>query len=127
MIKLISLLVILSLEENHEQAIKVREEQTLPIYRRTLGDHPFTATILNNLSNNYYALRKYNDAEQYSKEALEIRLKLLKDHRDTAKSLFDLAMVHKMKEEFKPAEEYLERCEAMQKKILDDENNDLTR
>ena len=123
----IPLLVILSLEENHEQAIKVREEQTLPIYEKTLGDHPFTATILNSLSNNYYALGKYNVAEQYSKEALKIRLELLKDHRDTAKSLFDLAMVHKMKEEFKPAEEYLERCEAMQKKILDDENNDLTR
>ena len=119
----ISLLVILSLEENHEQAIEVREEQTLPIYRRTLGDHPFTATILNNLSNNYYALRKYNDAEQYSKEALEIRLKLLKDHRDTAKSFFDLAMVHKMKEEFGPAKDCLERCEAMQKKILDEGND----
>ena len=112
--------VVLSLKGNHEQAIKVREEQTLPIYEKTLGDHPFTATILNSLSNNYYALGKYNVAEQYSKKALKIRLELLKDHRDTAKSLFDLAMVHKMKEEFKPAEEYLERCEAMQKKILDE-------
>ena len=119
--------MILSLEGNHEQAIKVRERKTLPIYRRTLGKHPFTATVLNSLSNNYFAQGEYNTAELYSKEALEIRLELLKDHRDTAKSLFDLAMVHKMKEEFKPAEEYLERCEAMQKKILDDENNDLTR
>ena len=123
----IPLLVILSLEENHEQAIKVREEQTLPIYEKTLGDHPFTATILNSLSNNYYALGEYNTAERYSKEALEIRLELLKDHRDTAKSFFDLAMVHKMKKEFEPAKDCLERCEAMQKKILDDESNDLTR
>ena len=112
--------MILSLEGNHEQAIKVRERKTLPIYRRTLGEHPFTATILNNLSNNYFAQGEYNTAELYSKDALEIRLELLKDHRDTAKSLFDLAMVHKMKKEFKPAEEYLERCEAMQKKILDE-------
>ena len=119
--------MILSLKGNHEQAIKVREKKTLPIYRKTLGKHPFTATILNSLSNNYFALGKYNTAERYSEEALKIRLELLKDHRNTAKSLFDLAMVHKMKEEFKPAEEYLERCEAMQKKILDDENNDLTR
>ena len=119
--------MILSLEGNHEQAIKVRERKTLPIYEKTLGDHPFTATILNSLSNNYFAQGKYITAKKYSEEALEIRLELLKDHRDTAKSLFDLAMVHKMKEEFKPAEEYLERCEAMQKKILDDENNDLTR
>ena len=120
---MISLLVILSLEENHEQAIMVREEQTLPIYEKTLGDHPFTATILNSLSNNYYALGKYNVAEQYSKKALEIRLELLKDHRDTAKSLFDLAMVHKMKEELEPAKDCLERCEAMQKKILDEGND----
>ena len=119
--------MILSLEGNHEQAINVRKRKTLPIYRTTLGKHPFTATVLNSLSNNYFAQGEYNTAELYSKEALEIRLELLKDHRDTAKSLFDLAMVHKMKEEFKPAEEYLERCEAMQKKILDDESNDLTR
>ena len=119
--------MILSLEGNHEQAIKVRERKTLPIYRKTLGDHPFTATILNSMSNNYFAQGEYDTAERYSKEALEIRLELLKDHRDTAKSLFDLAMVHKMKEEFKPAEEYLERCEAMQKKILDEGNDALTR
>ena len=119
--------VILSLKGNHEQAIKVRERETLPIYRRTLGKHPFTATILNSLSNNYFAQGKYNTAELYSKDALEIRLELLKDHRDTAKSLFDLAMVHKMKEEFEPAKRCLERCEAMQKKILDEGNDDLTR
>ena len=124
---MISLLVILSLEENHEQAIKVREEQTLPIYEKTLGDHPFTATILNSLSNNYYALGEYNVVQRYSKEALEIRLKLLKDHRDTAKSLFDLAMVHKMKEEFKLAKDCLEKCEAMQKKISDEGNDALKR
>ena len=123
----IPLLVILSLEENHRLAIVVRKDQTLPIYRRALDKHPFTATVLNNLSNNYYALGEYNVAQRYSNEALEIRLKLLNDHRDTAKSLFDLAMVHKMKEEFQLAKECLERCEAMQKKILDDENNDLTR
>ena len=124
---MISLLVILSLEGNHEQAIKVREERTLPIYKETLDKHPFMATILNSLSNNYYALGNYKAAERYSKKALQIRLKLLKDHRDTAKSLFDLAMVHKMKEEFGPAKDCLERCEAMQKKILDEENNNLTR
>ena len=124
---MIPLLVILSLEENHRLAIVVRKDQTLPIYRRTLGDHPFTATILNSLSNNHYALGNYEAAERYSKKALEIRLKLLKDHRDTAKSLFDLAMVHKMKEEFEPAKDCLEKCEAMQKKILDEGNDTLKR
>ena len=121
------MLVILSLEGNHEQAIKVREEQTLPIYKETLDKHPFMATILNSLSNNHYALGNYEAAEQYSKKAFKIRHDLLKDHRDTAKSLFDLAMVHKMKEEFKLAKDCLEKCEAMQKKILDEGDDALKR
>ena len=121
------MLVILSLEGNHEQAIKVREEQTLPIYKETLDKHPFMATILNSLSNNHYALGNYKAAEQYSKKAFKIRRDLLKDHRDTAKSLFDLAMVHKMKEEFKLAKDCLEKCEAMQKKISDEGNDALKR
>ena len=121
------MLVILSLEGNHEQAIKVREERTLPIYKETLDKHPFMATILNSLSNNYYALGNYKAAERYSKKALKIRRELLKDHRDTAKSLFDLAMVHKMKEEFKLAKDCLEKCEAMQKKILDEGDDALKR
>ena len=124
---MIPLLVILSLEGNHEQAIKVREERTLPIYKETLDKHPFMATILNSLSNNYYALGNYKAAERYSKKALKIRRELLKDHRDTAKSLFDLAMVHKMKEEFKLAKDCLEKCEAMQKKILDEGDDALKR
>lgn len=117
--------VILSLEGDHQLAIEVRK-QTLEIYMERLGEHPFTATILNSLSSNYCALGKYNDAERCSKEALEIRQKQLDDHRDTAKSLFDLGMTHKMKEEFERARSYLERCEDMQKKILDENDDDLT-
>ena len=124
---MIPLLVILSLEGNHEQAIKVREEQTLPIYKKTLGDHPFTATILNSLSNNYYVLGNYKAAERYSKKALKIRRELLKDHRDTAESLFDLAMVYIRKGEFVTAKDYLKNCEAMQNKISDEGNDALER
>ena len=63
----------LSLEGNHEDAIKVREGETLEIYRKHLGDrHPFTATILNNLSNNYSALgegrEEFKDAKAYLRE-----------------------------------------------------------
>lgn len=119
--------MILSLEEKHQDAIEVREQQTLPIYRETLGSHPFSATILNNLSNNYCALGEYDIAKQYLKEALEIRQELLKDHRDTAKSLFDFGMAHKKKEEFEQAKYYLEKCADMQRKILDDNSNDLER
>ena len=117
----------LSLEGEHQEAIAIREQQTLPIYREQLGDHPFTATILNNLSNNYYALRKYDKAKKYSDDALRMRLALLKDHRDTAKSLFDLGMVHKESGEFQQAKEYFERCQTIQEKVLDDNIRDLQR
>jgi len=119
--------VALSLEGDHQQAILVRERQTLPIYREQLGDHPFTATILNNLSNNYYALGQYDNAKQYSDEALRMRLELLKDHRDTAKSLFDLGMVHKERGELQEAKECLERSQTIQEKVLDDNIRDLQR
>ena len=117
----------LSLEGDHQKAIEIREGQTLPIYRKQLGDHPFTATILNNLSNNYYALHQYDNAKQYSDEALKMRLELLKDHRDTAKSLFDLGMVHKEKGDLHIAKECLERSQAMQKRVQDDNIKDLER
>jgi len=119
----ISFLVALSLIEDHRQALKVREKKTLPIYREWLGDHPFTATILNNLSNNYHALGEFDNAKRYSEDALKIRLELLKGHMDTAKSLFDLAMVHKEMMELETAKAYLERCKAMQEKVLDDTMN----
>ena len=123
----INLVVALSLEEDHQRAIEVREEQTLPIYRKQLGDHPFTATILNNLSNNYYALGQYDRAQQYSDEALRMRQELLQDHRDTAKSLFDLGMVHKERGELQKANECLKRCQTIQERVLDDNIRDLER
>ncbi|KAL9986245.1 hypothetical protein ACROYT_G000356 [Oculina patagonica] len=119
--------VALSLEGEHRKAIVVRERQTLPIYRERLGDHPFTATILNNLSNNYYVLGDYDSAKQYLDDALRMRLDLLKDHRDTAKSLFDLGMVHKERGEFQEAKDCLEKSAKMQMKVLDDNIKDLQR
>ncbi|KAL9986240.1 hypothetical protein ACROYT_G000351 [Oculina patagonica] len=119
--------VALSLEGDHQEAIVIRERQTLPIYRECLGDHPFTATILNNLSNNYYALGDYDSAKLYSEDALKMRLDLLKDHRDTAKSLFDLGMVHKERVEFQKAKDCFEKSEKMQMKVLDDNIKDLQR
>jgi len=119
--------VALSLEGDHQEAINIREQRTLPIYREQLGDHPFTATILNNLSNNYYALGQYDNAKQYSDGALRMRLELLKDHRDTAKSLFDLGMVHKERGELQRAKECLERSQTIQEKVLDDNMRDLQR
>ena len=111
----------LSLENHHRQAVTIREEEVLPIYKKRLGDHPFTATILNHLSNNHRHLREVEAAERYVREALEIRLNLLDVHIDTCKSLFDLAMVLKEKKEFQEAKTYLEICKAMQEKVADND------
>ncbi|XP_068693398.1 uncharacterized protein [Montipora foliosa] len=114
--------VALSLENHHEQAVKIRRDDVLPIYRERLGDHPFTATILNNLSNNYRDLGEIEAAEQYVEEALKIRLKLLGVHKDTSKSLFDLGMVLKEKRKFQEAQTCLERCKEMQEEVADDDS-----
>ncbi|KAL9986233.1 hypothetical protein ACROYT_G000344 [Oculina patagonica] len=122
------LAVALSVDQEHRLAIEVREQQTLSIYREKLGNHFFTATILNNLSNNYYALGEYDNAKECSEEALKIRRELLRDHYDTAKSLFDLGMVHrKKKEEFREAKLYLEDCASMQKVLQNDDIMDFER
>ena len=111
-----------------QQAIDISENKTLPIYRRKLGEHhPFTATILDSLSENYHALGHLDNAKRYAEEGLQIRQKVLKDHVDTAKSLFDLAMVYKTMREFTEARKYLQKCEAMQRKLLDDNHRDLER
>ena len=73
-------LVALSLEEDHGQAINIREEETLPIYKEKLREHSFTATIYNNISNNFCTLGEFDQAKLYSEHALEIRRKLLNDH-----------------------------------------------
>ena len=99
--------VALSLEGDHRRAFKIRQEKTLPIYQEKLGEHPFTATIYNNSSNNFCALGEFDQAKPYSEHALNIRRKLLNDHMDTAKSLFDLGMVHKEKGDFQQAITYL--------------------
>ena len=136
-------LVVLSLEAAHHQkqhqqereranalfreAVKFRTRETLPIYREKLGDHPFTATILNNLSKNYRALEDFEHAKKCSEEALKIRRVFLQEHTETALSLFEVAMVLKETNELQAAKTNLEQCLAMQKKVLDEKHKDLER
>ena len=134
-------LVVLSLEAAHHQkqdqqeranelfriAVEVRTRETLPRYRRRLGDHPFTATILNNLSKNYRALEEFEDAKKCSEEALKIRRDFLREHMETALSLFEVAMVFKETNKLQVAKTYFEQCLAMQKKVLDEKHKDLER
>ncbi|KAK2547143.1 hypothetical protein P5673_033068 [Acropora cervicornis] len=103
------------------EAVNIRKNQVMPIYRERLGDHPFTATILNNLSNNHRELGEFEAAEEYAEKALRLRLELLADHRDTTKSLFDLGMALKANKKFREARDFLEQCKTMQEKVVNDE------
>ena len=114
-------LVALSFENHHREAVNIRKNQVMPIYRERLGDHPFTATILNNLSNNHRDLGEFEAAEEYAEKALRLRLELLADHRDTSKSLFDLGMALKANKKFREARDFLEQCKTMQEKVVNDE------
>ena len=140
-------LVVLSLEAAHHQqqhqqererereranvlfreAVKFRTHETLPIYREKLGNHPFTATILNNLSKNYRALEEFEHAKKCSEEALKIRRVFLQEHTETALSLFEVAMVLKETDELQAAKTNFEQCLAMQEKVLDEKHKDLER
>ncbi|XP_074607653.1 uncharacterized protein LOC141860362 isoform X5 [Acropora palmata] len=112
--------VVLSFETDHREAVNIRKNQVMPIYRERLGDHPFTATILNHLSNDHRDLGEFEAAEEYAKQALDIRLELLADHRDTIKSLFDLGVALKANGKFKEARDFLELCKNMQEKVVND-------
>jgi len=56
--------VALSFENHHPEAVNIRKNQVMQIYTERLGDHPFTATILNNMSNNHRDLREFEAAEE---------------------------------------------------------------
>ena len=114
-------LVALSFENHHREAVNIRKNQVMPIYTERLGDHPFTATILNNLSSNHRDLREFEAAEEYAEKALRIRRELLADHMDTAKSLFDLGVALKANGKFREAKDLLEQCKTMQEKVVNDE------
>ena len=110
-----------------QKAVEYRTRKTLQTYRVKLGDHPFTATILNNLSKNYRALGKFQDAQRCSQEGLKIRSEFLGEHMETALSLYEVALVLKENNELQAAKTKLEQCLAMQEKVLDEKNKDLER
>ena len=110
-----------------QKAVEWRTRKTLQIYRVKLGDHPFTATILNNLSKNYRSLGMFEDAKKCSEEGLKIRSEFLGEHMETALSLYEVALVLKENNELQAAKTKLEQCLAMQEKVLDEKNKDLER
>ncbi|PFX29079.1 hypothetical protein AWC38_SpisGene6130 [Stylophora pistillata] len=111
--------------DDHQKAIDIWKENTLPVYKEQLGKHPWTASILSYIAVSYKALadgsseRGYIDqAEMYFREALELRKKLLGDHQDTARSRVQLSDVLVLQGQFDEALEELNRAFVIQNDIL---------
>ena len=113
-----------------KQAIHIWKTETLPVYKDELGDHPWTASILRYIASSYRCLATSesadsgidDQAEMYSREALELRIKLLGEHQDTARSHVDLSDILIIKKDFKSAMEQLEKAIEIQKDVLGEEH-----
>jgi len=100
------------------------------VYKDELGDHPWTASILRYIAGSHRCLANpdsadsgmADQAEKYSREALELRIKLLGEHHDTARSYVDLSDILIIKQDFKSALEQLEEAIEIQKKVLGEEH-----
>ena len=106
---------------DHQKAIDVWEEKTLPIYKKQLGEHPWTASILHFIARSYMALAKtkVDAAVNNCRDALALRKKLLGIHQDTARShiLLSDALVE-LQNDFESALKELEKAFEIQKEVL---------
>ena len=59
-----------------------------------LGDHPFTATLMDDLGTSYQALENYGSAIKFLRKALHIRKHSLGNHQVTARSFYDFGKVN---------------------------------
>ena len=110
---------------DHQKAIDIWKENTLPVYKEQLGDHLWTASIFFYIADSYKALaagsseRGYIDqAEMYSREAHELRKRLLGHHQDTARSCVQLSDVLVLQGQFDEAWEELDKAFVIQNDIL---------
>ena len=111
---------------DHQKAIDIWNENTLPVYKEQLGDRPWTASILFYIADSYKALaaagsseRGYIDqAEMYSREAHGLRKRLLGHHQDTARSCVQLSDVLVLQGQFDDAWEELDKAFVIQNDIL---------
>ncbi|XP_015770921.1 PREDICTED: uncharacterized protein LOC107349308 isoform X6 [Acropora digitifera] len=106
---------------DHQKAIDVWEKKTLPVYKKQLGEHPWTASILHFIARSYMALAKtkVDGAVNNCREALALRKKLLGFHQDTARShiLLSDALVEPQND-FESALKELEKAFEIQKEVL---------
>ena len=123
-----TLLVSYRLCGDHQKAIAIWKENTLPVYEKQLGDHPWTASILSYIADSYKSLaakgserneRDYIDqAERYLRKAQELRKRLLGHHQDTARSGVQLSDVLVLQGRFDEALKELDEALVIQNDIL---------
>lgn len=77
----------------HDDANKFRAKYSLPVYLELLGDHPFTATLMDDMGTSYQALGDYESAIKFLRDALRMRKRSLGDHQETARSFHGLGKV----------------------------------
>ena len=111
--------------DDHQKAIDIWKENTLPVYKEQLGDHPWTASILSYIADSYKALAAgssergiIDQAEMYYREAQGLRERLLGHHQDTARSCVQLSDVLVLQGQFDEAWEELDKAFEIQKDIL---------
>ena len=98
-----------------------------------LGDHPWTATILHLIADSYKALAIESSeqgcaeqAEMYSRQALELRARLLGFHQDTARSCVFLSDVLVIQGNFQSALEELIKALKIQQELLGPQHKSTT-
>ena len=110
---------------DHQKAIDIWKENTLPVYNDQLGDHPWTASILSHIAVSYKALAAGNperdyisQAEKYFREAQGLRERLLGHHQDTARSCVQLSDVLVLQGQFDKALGELNKALVIQNDLL---------
>ena len=90
------------------------------MYLEFLGDHPFTATLMDDLGTSYQALENYGSAIEFLRKALHIRKHSLGNHQVTARSFYDFGKVNIyifvcVLQNFIPFSEFFSLIEPLQK------------
>ena len=112
-------------EGKFKEAIPLAEKLVVLTKRAKGGEHPDTATSLNNLAMLYQAMGDYVKAKLLFKEALEIRQNVLgQEHPDTAQSINNLAMLYQAMGDYTKAEPLFKEALQIRQKVLGPEHPD---
>ncbi|WP_146066470.1 tetratricopeptide repeat protein, partial [Candidatus Venteria ishoeyi] len=100
-------------------------KQALKIHQQVLGEHPDTATSLNNLAELYQAMGDYARAEPLYKQAYEIwKTALGENHPDYAQSLNNLAFLYEAMGDYARTEPLYKQALQIRKTALGENHPD---